>query len=128
MNDFVKRRMDWLAAIAADHKQRGLPLGVAVLLVAKYFNSDTGKAWPAIERLADDLNADRRNLRRAIERLVDSGYLRRHRNRNQGPGRTNTYQMREEGGVPASCHSNSQAIRPRDSLPHFDLRHFRTSE
>jgi DNA-binding MarR family transcriptional regulator len=111
VNDFVKRRMDWLAAVAADRKQRGLPLAVAVMLVAKYFNSETGKAWPGTERLAKDLNADRRNLRRVIDQLVASGYLRRERNRNRGSGHTNIYTMREKEGVRAPVSNEQQGGR-----------------
>jgi hypothetical protein len=95
MNDFVKQRMDWLIAIAADPKQRGrLPINVAVMLAAKYFNSESGKAWPGIETLAKDLNTDQRNARRAIDWLFASGYLRRSRNRKSGAGHSNTYEMR----------------------------------
>ena len=90
MSDIVARRMRWLADIAADERQRGLPLAVAVLMVAKFFNSKTGKAWPGIDRLADDLNADRRHMRRVIDQLVEGGYLRRERRGDRGRGRTNT--------------------------------------
>jgi DNA-binding MarR family transcriptional regulator len=113
MNDFVSQRMSWLAAIAADPKQRGLALSVAVLLVAKFFNSQTGKAWPGTERLAKDLNADRRNLRRVIDQLVDGGYLRRERNRNRGSGHTNIYTMREKEGVRAPVSNEQQGGRMR---------------
>jgi hypothetical protein len=107
MNDFVKRRMDWLAAVAADRKQRGLPLALAVVLAAKYFNSETGKAWPSAERLAEDLNTDRRNVRRALDQLVVTRWLRCERNRHRGPGRTNVYLMREKRGADAPLKGGS---------------------
>jgi hypothetical protein len=91
MNDFVKRRMDWLVAIVADPTQNKLSLAVAVILVARYFNSATDKAWPGTRRLAEELKTDRRNLHRALDRLIASGHLDRKPAR--GRGNTDTYLM-----------------------------------
>jgi hypothetical protein len=47
--DVVKQRMDWQAMMARDRQQPGrLPSNIAMVLVAKYFNSESGKtlAWP----------------------------------------------------------------------------------
>jgi len=79
MNDFVRRKEQWLRAIAADTRLlEWAPLAVAVAL-GSYLNNTSEEAWPGIERLAQDLNADRRSCQRALDRLVEAGWLRRTR-------------------------------------------------
>jgi hypothetical protein len=61
MSDFVRRKEEWLRAVAADTRlHEWAPLAVAVAL-GSYLNSISEEAWPGIERLAEDLNADRRS-------------------------------------------------------------------
>src|SRR4051812_46260112 len=95
MSDFVKRKMEWLVTVATDKKIHKLPLAVAVKLGGQYFNNEKEKAWPSVARLADELQADSRNVRRAIRRLVDAGYLLCETNR--GRGYTNQYRLPKRG-------------------------------
>src|SRR5262249_60516401 len=71
----VKHRMQWLEAVARDKRMRGLPSACAILLATRYVNSKNGMAWPSIDRLASELDTDRRNCRRALDRLVDAGWI-----------------------------------------------------
>lgn len=112
MNNFVKRRMDWLDKVVADHSQRRLPLAVAVKLVTTYFNAETGTAWPGTRRLAEDLNVDRRNLRRALDQLVAGGHLRREREKDShGRDDTNLYSMRVREGGCSTPLGGSRTVR-----------------
>jgi DNA-binding MarR family transcriptional regulator len=79
MKDFIKRKWAWLEAVASDPQISRLPLAIAVKLAVRYFNSETGQAWPGVDRLADELNATARNCRRALDRLVETGYIERRR-------------------------------------------------
>ena len=64
----VKYRLQWLEEVAVDKRMRGLPLACAVLLATRYVNSESGLAWPSVDRLARELQTDRRNCRRALDR------------------------------------------------------------
>ena len=98
MNDFVRRKEQWLRAIAADTRlHEWAPLAVAVAL-GSYLNSTSEEAWPGIERLAQDLNSDRRSCQRALDRLVEAGWLRRTR----GGGRRKTNRYKLNNGLYAS--------------------------
>jgi hypothetical protein len=93
LGSFTKR-MDWLERVARDPDCRGLPTAVAVLLAVRYFNSTTGRAWPATATLAEALTADRRSIRRSIDTLVEAGHL--ERETGGGGRKTNSYWMRWE--------------------------------
>jgi hypothetical protein len=96
LGSFTKR-LDWLDRVARDPDCRGLPTSCAVLLAARYFNSTTGRAWPAIATLAEALTADRRSVQRALDVLVETGHLARE----SRVGRTNSYWMGQRGAAPA---------------------------
>ena len=87
-------RLEWLERVARDPECRGLPCAVAVLLAAKYINSKSGRAWPAVATLATALKANRRSVQHALDRLVEAGYLRRE----HAHGRTNSYWMKPPRG------------------------------
>ena len=93
MSNWVKRKLDWLEAVAEDPRTRGLPGAIAVKLATRYLNSRSEEAWPGIERLAEELRANPRNIRRAINVLVASGWL--GRERGGGRGKSNHYRIKE---------------------------------
>lgn len=95
MSDFTRRKLEWLDAVSSDPRLHNLSVALAVKLAVRYLNSETEEAWPGIDRLAHELNADRRSVQRALDRLVDGGWLRRKRG--GGRANTNTYQIK--GGV-----------------------------
>jgi Helix-turn-helix domain len=112
---FVARKFQALERIAADDRlRRWLPLAVAVKIICRYLNSKKEKAWPGIERLAKDLGTDRRNVRRAIDALVETGWLARK----VGGGRKNTNVYRLKGGVsaPVSTSNKQGSIRPETGV------------
>ncbi len=104
------RRLEWLERVALDPDCRGLPTAVAALLAARYFNSKTGRAWPATATLAERLTADRRSVQRAFDLLVAAGHL--ERELGGGRRRTNSYWMRQKGGAAAALDAE-KGRRPR---------------
>src|SRR5262249_12069529 len=106
----VKHRMQWLEAAASDKRMRGLPSACAILLATRYVNSQHGMAWPSIDRLASELHTDRRNCRRALDRLGDSDWVARSlcggrwrgRRLGGGRGRSNRYHLKKGTCAPLS--------------------------
>ncbi len=91
------QRLEWLDQVSRDPDMRGLPTSIAVQLASRYVNSTTGRAWPGHALLATTLCANRRSIQRAIDALVDAGYLGRELG---GTGRrSNTYRLRFRSGV-----------------------------
>jgi DNA-binding transcriptional MocR family regulator len=91
---FFQRKSDWLVAVAEDvrlHKA-ALATSIAMKLFAQYFHNTKEIAWPSIERLADELGADRRSVQRAIAQLIECGHLVCEPG-GRGPGHTNTYRL-----------------------------------
>ncbi|WP_375159794.1 hypothetical protein [Bradyrhizobium sp. RDT46] len=97
MASFTERKLGWLEAVASDPDMQRLALAVAVKLATRYLNSKTGDAWPGIDRLARDLTANPRNVRRAITSLVEGGWLDKRRG-GRGRGDSNRYRIKM-GGV-----------------------------
>jgi DNA-binding MarR family transcriptional regulator len=92
--EFVQQKFEWLMAVAADRRLRGLPVSVAVVLAARYFNAKSGEAWPSMATLAKDLNVHWRSVQRSVRKLEDARYLRV----SSGSGRaSNTYRMHTPG-------------------------------
>lgn len=114
MSDWVKRKEEWLLAIAADKRlHEWTPLAIAVVL-ASYLNNRSEEAWPGIERLSADLQTDRRSCQRALDRLVEAGFLRRRR----GGGRKNTNRYSIKGGLStAGLSDRNSGPRDRNSGP-----------
>lgn len=100
----VKYRLQWLEEVAVDKRMRGLPLACAVLLATRYVNSESGLAWPSVDRLARELQTDRRNCRRALDQLVDTGWL--GRSIGGGRGRSNRYYLKAGAGAIVSRSPN----------------------
>jgi Helix-turn-helix domain len=100
MRGSFSRRLEWLERVALDPTCRGLPSVVAMLLAARYINSETGRAWPAQETLAKALDANRRSIQRALDALVKAGHLIRQRGGTRRQG--NTYEMRLKDGAGAA--------------------------
>ena len=75
MKDFVKKKFEWLVAVAADQRLTKISQGVAIMLVAKYVNYETGLAWPSIATLAADLNVHWSSVQRALKQLAEYHYL-----------------------------------------------------
>jgi hypothetical protein len=78
-NGWTRRKFEWLKALAADNGTRGIAHDIAILLALRYLNSDSHKAWPAIDTLANELNVSRRGVVDALNRLVADGWLKRKR-------------------------------------------------
>ncbi len=97
MRATLMRRLGWLEQISRHPAMRGLRTAVAVQLASRYINSKSGRAWPAHATLAKTLGANRRNIQRAVDALVDAGHL--DREPGGGGRQTNTYRMRLRSGA-----------------------------
>jgi hypothetical protein len=128
------RKFTWLEAVAGDRLARGLPLACAVMLAVKYLNSETHDAWPALTTLVTAINSDRRTVQRALDRLVELGWLSRVRRER----RTNVYRIafrssesgpydaraarRSKGGLHDALGGGSDAAHIRESNPRVNER------
>jgi hypothetical protein len=74
--DYVRRKLDWLVTVAADHRTRGIAHDIAILYACRYYNAKKLKAWPSIERLAKDLGVHWNSVQRGLKQLVAYGFLR----------------------------------------------------
>jgi len=61
--------------IAADASLSRNQLAVYVVLTAKYWNRDTGLAYPAVRTLAPECGISKSAVWRAIHALIERGYL-----------------------------------------------------
>jgi DNA-binding MarR family transcriptional regulator len=72
------------------------------LIVICWHADQTGRAWPSLQTIAEESGIDRRSLHRPIVKLVDTGYLRIERRRDQaGDPDTNLYIVLFDEGVSA---------------------------
>lgn len=88
-NDWVALRFEWLRVVGAELHE-WLPLAVAGRLAGQYFNSQSKEAWMSADTLADDLNTDRRNVQRGLDKLIAAKLLRCRRG---GRGGRNYYRI-----------------------------------
>ncbi|SFK79154.1 helix-turn-helix domain-containing protein [Methylocapsa palsarum] len=74
MSDFIRNKFLWLDQVAADGD---LPPTVArlAIVLCRYFNRESGSAWPSIERLARDLGIADRSVQRMVKLLIEHGHL-----------------------------------------------------
>ncbi len=86
---FSQERGEWLRAILRDPNMRSAYRIAAAL--GDYLNRDNGTAWPSLPTLADQVGAHVATVRRAINRLVEAGYLSRTIGR--GRGHSCTYRI-----------------------------------
>jgi Helix-turn-helix domain len=112
-------RFSWLDGVSRDPRMRGLPLAIAIQFAANYFNSNTGAAWPAQKTLARRLGADRRSIQRALNTLIEAGWLRRERV--SGGRKSNRYWMQmggaDAGGADAPRNGGVNAAKGAVSTP-----------
>lgn len=81
--DAVAARFAWQATVALDKRAAGLPLRIAVVLSEMV--CEAGYAFPGRDTLARMLGTDKRNVKDALKKLVDLGYLRIEANQRRGP-------------------------------------------
>src|ERR1700674_3876739 len=73
-DDFTKRRFRWLDQVAADPAVTATGF-VLAYRIAKFFNRETGDAWPAQPTLAAAMRMDTRSVRRLCDQLEAAGHL-----------------------------------------------------
>jgi hypothetical protein len=73
-DDFTRKRFQWLDQVAADPKVSATGF-VMAYRIAKFFNRDSGEAWPAQPTLAAAMRMDTRSVRRLCDQLEAAGHL-----------------------------------------------------
>jgi hypothetical protein len=73
-DDFTRKRFQWLDQVASDPKVSATGF-VLAYRIAKFFNRDTGEAWPAQPTLAAAMRMDTRSVRRLCDQLEAAGHL-----------------------------------------------------
>src|SRR5882757_3947812 len=71
---FTQRRFRWLDQVADDPAVTAAGFLLAYR-IAKFFNRDTGEAWPAQPTLAAAMRMDTRSVRRLCDQLEAAGHL-----------------------------------------------------
>lgn len=89
-SDFTSRKLSWLETLARDRTLPRSAIALAVLLACRYFNGESGEAWPSERTLAGDTGMTPANVHIGIERLVAAGVLRR---RSGGPRTPSRYSI-----------------------------------
>jgi hypothetical protein len=73
-DDFTRKRFQWLDQVAADPAVTAAGF-VLAYRIAKFFNRETGDAWPAQPTLAAAMRMDTRSVRRLCDQLEAAGHL-----------------------------------------------------
>jgi hypothetical protein len=73
-DDFTRKRFQWLDQVAGDPKVSATGF-VLAYRIAKFFNRETGDAWPAQPTLAAAMRMDTRSVRRLCDQLEAAGHL-----------------------------------------------------
>lgn len=106
--DLTAAKFALLEAMAADRGLTGLDMSVSILLVSRYLNSEIGEAWPSPNRLAAELHASERSVRRSLERLRNKWW--RQTKKGGGTGRTSHYAPRWETVTSQSGFERTQTV------------------
>jgi hypothetical protein len=91
----VTQKLVWLKKVGLDPQMRGLPVSIAIRLALEYFHPDKGYAWVSQGRLARELHCTLRNCQKAMDRMVEAGWLARKVRKRQGV--TNCYWLAVDG-------------------------------
>jgi hypothetical protein len=62
--------------------------------IARYADVNTGVAWPSRKTVADQARCDIKTVDRSVTRLVDAGFLEKHKRRSEA-GESNIYVVHE---------------------------------
>jgi hypothetical protein len=85
---FSAAKEQWLKTVASYPNLSGADIAVAVWL-STYFNHRSHKAWPSLQRLAQDTNRNKSTVLRSMQRLEKFGLVEVVHGR--GRKQTNTY-------------------------------------
>ena len=93
-DSLTAQKLRWLEQVARDADLRPSAARLAIVM-SGLINRETGDAWPSIDHLAAELGMSRRGVQKAVESLVERGYL----ERDLGGGRklSNRYKLRIPG-------------------------------
>ena len=73
-DQFTRTKFAWLMQVAADNKLSSVAVRVAIRLV-QYLNRETLEAFPSQARLAQDVGASERGVRKGLDQLVKHRHL-----------------------------------------------------
>jgi len=92
--EFASRKFKWLLIVAQDPTLTGrLPNAIAMAMASRYLDPEKRVTlYMTHDSLADDLKANRRNIRTALGKLIKAGWVGCER-RGRGAGDPNRYWM-----------------------------------
>ncbi len=79
----MRARWTWVEAVALDKRTAGIPMRVVVIISSMI--GEQGFAWPGREAIAVIAGSDRTNIKDALKKLEQLGYLRIEVNPKRGP-------------------------------------------
>lgn len=85
----VAARFAWMETVSLDKRANGTPMRLVVIMSALI--GTEGYAWAGRETLAKLAGIDKSNVKDALLKLVDLGYLRIERNAKTGRGQTDRF-------------------------------------
>lgn len=88
-------RFAWLEAIALD--QRSTPLMMRLAAILSALANDKGEAWPSYETMARLSGAAVVNVRKAVDRMRECGFLEIEKDPRPGRSRVNFYHLAPAG-------------------------------
>mgnify|MGYP003675045462 CR=1 FL=1 len=110
---FAELKEIWAAQVAEDRGLSETALRIALVL-PRWLNSKTLKAWPSQRTIAGAINTSDRAVRDGLKKLVDSGHL--HCLTEKPGGRmSNVYRIVVHGGV--ICESDCPGTGPAGAQP-----------
>jgi biotin operon repressor len=89
--NFGRRRLTWLEHVGRDPELKDFDVRTALNL-ASFVNSKSGDTFVSQEKLADAFGATDRGVQKALDRLLEHGYLEKTAERH-GPGHSNLYRL-----------------------------------
>lgn len=117
-DEHTKNKLEWLAVVACDARLPNSATRIAVLLATKFLNRKLQKAWPSMNRIADELGMSRQGAQKSVSSLIDHGYL--EREIGGGRRKSNQYRIkRPSPKVPTPVGSNecdSRRNKPQTSV------------
>lgn len=101
----ITRRLEWLDQVLADPDVGPQSFQVAYVLVTRFLNAASGRAWPTIATLGREVNRSSRRAQEAVTELVTRGHLTHQRG---GKGRPSVYEIAFHDRTKTSAQSDDR--------------------
>lgn len=111
-DDTARDHFRWLKQVAADPDLKPATFKLA-FHIGEHFNSETGRAFPGVPRLAELMRTDIRTVRRLTDQLVRRGHL--SVGYRKGPNHTNIYERvtQDKTALSVCAHSGQKCTEQK---------------